>query len=135
CERALDRPLGALRAGDLHARLLRRRAAAARRVLPRPRSGRASGVRRGSRAGGRRSAARPLAAGQRAPAQAPGCSSLQRAGGRGDTLSATIPKRTDTRFHGGTAAADDIDCRALAAELRAAIEGEVRFDTGSRALY
>ena len=36
-ERALDRRLGPLRAGDLGARLLRRRAAAASRVLPRPR--------------------------------------------------------------------------------------------------
>jgi FAD/FMN-containing dehydrogenase/Fe-S oxidoreductase len=31
--------------------------------------------------------------------------------------------------------ADEVDRRALAAELRASIEGEVRFDTGSRALY
>ncbi|MGH2976881.1 MAG: FAD-binding oxidoreductase, partial [Gaiellaceae bacterium] len=31
--------------------------------------------------------------------------------------------------------ADEVDRRSLAAELRAAIEGEVRFDTGSRALY
>ncbi|MFL5914026.1 MAG: FAD-binding and (Fe-S)-binding domain-containing protein [Gaiellaceae bacterium] len=39
------------------------------------------------------------------------------------------------RFHGGTVAADEVDRRGLAADLRAAIEGEVRFDTGSRALY
>ncbi len=31
--------------------------------------------------------------------------------------------------------AQDVDRRALAADLRAAIEGEVRFDAGSRALY
>src|SRR5439155_668385 len=53
----------------------------------------------------------------------------------GDTLSTTIRKRADTRFHGGAVAADEVDRRGLAADLRAAIEGEVRFDTGSRALY
>ena len=31
--------------------------------------------------------------------------------------------------------ADEVDRKSLAAALRAAIEGEVRFDTGSRALY
>ncbi|TML52451.1 MAG: FAD-binding oxidoreductase, partial [Actinobacteria bacterium] len=60
---------------------------------------------------------------------------MQRAAGRGDTLSTTIRRRTDTRFHGGAVQADEVDRRSLAAELRAAIEGEVRFDAGSRALY
>ena len=50
-------------------------------------------------------------------------------------MSIQIPKRIDTRFRGGMAAVEEIDRRSLAAELRAAIEGEVRFDTGSRALY
>jgi FAD/FMN-containing dehydrogenase/Fe-S oxidoreductase len=50
-------------------------------------------------------------------------------------MSIVIPKRIDTRFRGGMAAVEEIDRRSLAAELRAAIEGEVRFDTGSRALY
>ncbi len=70
-ERALDRHLRPLRAGDLDACLLRRRAAPAPRVLPRPRPDRGDGVRRRSRARGRRPAARSLAAGQRARAQAP----------------------------------------------------------------
>jgi FAD/FMN-containing dehydrogenase/Fe-S oxidoreductase len=41
-------------------------------------------------------------------------------------VSAVVPRR-------GRAA--EVDRRALAAELRAAVEGEVRFDTGARALY
>ncbi len=39
------------------------------------------------------------------------------------------PRRTDARSSSG------IDADALAADLRATIEGEVRFDDGSRALY
>src|SRR5437764_535397 len=44
-------------------------------------------------------------------------------------------KPANARFHGGAVKADEVDRRSLAAELRAAIEGEVRFDAGSRALY
>ena len=80
-------------------------------------------------------AAGPLAAGQRARAQARGRRSLRRPARGGDTLSTTIRRPTDTRFHGGAVQADEVDRRSLAAELRAAIEGEVRFDAGSRALY
>jgi FAD/FMN-containing dehydrogenase/Fe-S oxidoreductase len=50
-------------------------------------------------------------------------------------MSISIPKRIDPRFRGGMAAVEDIDRRSLGADLRGAIEGEVRFDTGSRALY
>ena len=50
-------------------------------------------------------------------------------------MSITTPRRTETRFHGGAVHADEVDRRSLAADLRAAIEGEVRFDAGSRALY
>jgi len=50
-------------------------------------------------------------------------------------VSTTVPKRIDTRFRGGMAGVEEIDRRSLASDLRAAIEGEVRFDTGSRALY
>src|SRR3954447_1527913 len=134
-ERTVDRRLGPLRARDLDARLLRRRATAAPRVLPRPRPGRGDALRRRPRAGRRCPAAQPVAAGQRARAQASGGCSIQRAAGRGDTLSTAISRRTDTRFHGGAVQADEVDRRSLAAELRAAIEGEVRFDAGSRALY
>ncbi len=50
-------------------------------------------------------------------------------------MSISVPKRIDTRFRGGIAGVEEIDRRSLANDLRAAIEGEVRFDTGSRALY
>jgi FAD/FMN-containing dehydrogenase/Fe-S oxidoreductase len=50
-------------------------------------------------------------------------------------VSIAIPKRIDTRFRGGMAGVEEIDRRSLAEAMRAAIEGEVRFDTGSRALY
>ncbi|HEU5368985.1 MAG TPA: FAD-binding oxidoreductase, partial [Ktedonobacterales bacterium] len=38
-------------------------------------------------------------------------------------------------LHNGAVAAPGVDAGALAAELRAAVRGEVRFDQGSRALY
>ncbi len=47
----------------------------------------------------------------------------------------TVPQRIDPRFRGGMASAEEIDRRALARELRDQLEGEVRFDTASRALY
>ena len=50
-------------------------------------------------------------------------------------MSISIPKRIDARFRGGMAAVEEIDRRSLAADLRTAIEGEVRFDAGARALY
>jgi len=46
-----------------------------------------------------------------------------------------VPKRVDTRYAGGMAGVEHLDRRALANDLRDAIEGEVRFDTASRALY
>jgi FAD/FMN-containing dehydrogenase/Fe-S oxidoreductase len=46
-----------------------------------------------------------------------------------------VPERVDTRFRGGMASVVEIDRRTLARELRAELEGEVRFDTASRALY
>src|SRR5207237_10749626 len=103
--------------------------------VPRPGRERGDAVRGGPRARGRGPAARPVAAGQRprAPPQRRG--SVRRAARGGDTVSATIPKRTETRVQGGTAGVEKIDRRSIAAELRAAIEGEVRFDTASRALY
>src|SRR5215472_12116877 len=75
------------------------------------------------------------AIGERARAHAPGRRSIQRAARGGDTLSTTIRQPADTRAHGGAVDAGEIDRRALAADLRAAIEGEVRFDAGSRAIY
>ena len=46
-----------------------------------------------------------------------------------------IPARVDTRFRGGMAAVETIDRIGLAADLRKEVEGEVRFDTATRALY
>ncbi len=43
--------------------------------------------------------------------------------------------RTGTRSHRSASGHEDVDRRALAADLRAAVEGEVRFDTATRALY
>jgi FAD/FMN-containing dehydrogenase/Fe-S oxidoreductase len=50
-------------------------------------------------------------------------------------MSMQIPSRVDTRFRGGMAAVETIDRIGLAGDLRKAIEGEVRFDTATRALY
>ena len=50
-------------------------------------------------------------------------------------MSMKIPARVDTRFRGGMAALEQIDRIALAADLRKEVEGEVRFDTATRALY
>ena len=48
---------------------------------------------------------------------------------------ATVPARVDPRFRGGMAGAVEIDRAGLAKALRGTVEGEVRFDTASRALY
>jgi FAD/FMN-containing dehydrogenase/Fe-S oxidoreductase len=47
----------------------------------------------------------------------------------------TIPARVDARFEGGMAATATIDVRALRRRLEQKLEGEVRFDAGSKALY
>jgi FAD/FMN-containing dehydrogenase/Fe-S oxidoreductase len=47
----------------------------------------------------------------------------------------TIPARVDTRFRGGMAAAASVDVRSLRLSLERELEGEVRFDAGSKALY
>jgi FAD/FMN-containing dehydrogenase/Fe-S oxidoreductase len=47
----------------------------------------------------------------------------------------TVPARVDVRFEGGMAAATTIDVRGLRRELERTVEGEVRFDTASKALY
>jgi FAD/FMN-containing dehydrogenase/Fe-S oxidoreductase len=47
----------------------------------------------------------------------------------------TIPARVDTRFRGGMSAAATVDARGLRRELEQAVEGEVRFDTASKAMY
>ncbi len=57
---------------------------------------------------------------------------LERLRGNGTV---TVPRRIDTRYRGGMAAGLEIDRRALAADLHAALEGEVRFDVAARALY
>lgn len=45
------------------------------------------------------------------------------------------PARVDPRFRGGMAAATTVDVDALRRRLEQQLEGEVRFDSGSRALY
>src|SRR5918911_3194850 len=47
----------------------------------------------------------------------------------------TIPARVDIRYRGGMAGAASIDVRGLRRTLEETVEGEVRFDAGSKALY
>jgi FAD/FMN-containing dehydrogenase/Fe-S oxidoreductase len=47
----------------------------------------------------------------------------------------TIPARVDVRYHGGMAGASTVDVRGLRRRLEETVEGEVRFDAGSKALY
>ncbi len=47
----------------------------------------------------------------------------------------TIPAHVDPRFKGGMQAAASIDVRALRRRLAQEVQGEVRFDTQSKALY
>jgi FAD/FMN-containing dehydrogenase/Fe-S oxidoreductase len=47
----------------------------------------------------------------------------------------TIPARVDSRFRGGMASTAEVDLRALRRALEEEVEGEVRFDAGSKALY
>src|SRR5579885_3038303 len=47
----------------------------------------------------------------------------------------TIPARVDTWFRGGMSATSNIDVRGLRRRLEETVEGEVRFDAGSKALY
>jgi FAD/FMN-containing dehydrogenase len=49
--------------------------------------------------------------------------------------SETVPARVDTRFRGGMSAADQVDVRGLRRRLAETVQGEVRFDTASKALY
>ena len=74
---ALARALGALRAVDPRPSLLRGRAAAPPRVLPRPRPRRATPLRRRPRARRRRAAARPLAPRERARVQTRRCRAVR----------------------------------------------------------
>src|SRR5438105_10722212 len=47
----------------------------------------------------------------------------------------TIPVRVDTRFAGGMAGATSVNVRDLRRRLEREVQGEVRFDTGAKALY
>ena len=47
----------------------------------------------------------------------------------------TIPAHVDPRFKGGMQSAASIDVRALRRRLAQEVQGEVRFDTQSKALY
>src|SRR5581483_10006738 len=119
--RARPRRLRPLRAAAVRPRHVRDPERAPHRVLPRPHPLRGQAPRRRPRTGRRLAAAGPLARRPR-----PGAERV---------VSTTVPKRIDTRFRGGMAGVEEIDRRSLASDLRAAIEGEVRFDTGRRALY
>lgn len=46
-----------------------------------------------------------------------------------------IPVRVDQRFRGGMAAESTIDVRGLRRRLEQTVQGEVRFDTASKAMY
>jgi FAD/FMN-containing dehydrogenase/Fe-S oxidoreductase len=46
-----------------------------------------------------------------------------------------VPVKTDARFRGPPSGTIEVDRRRLGADLRSAIEGEVRFGAGDRALY
>jgi FAD/FMN-containing dehydrogenase/Fe-S oxidoreductase len=47
----------------------------------------------------------------------------------------SVPARVDGRFRGGMAAQDTIDVRGLRRRLQETVQGEVRFDTQSKAMY
>src|SRR5947207_10685319 len=47
----------------------------------------------------------------------------------------TIPARVDTRYRGGMSATAAVDTRGLRRRLEQTVEGEVRFDTASKAMY
>lgn len=51
------------------------------------------------------------------------------------TTTETVPARIDVRYAGGMAGADTIDVRGLRKRREETVEGEVRFDTQSKALY
>src|SRR5205807_199178 len=111
----------------LGTRALRGREAPPPRVVPRPRADRAHALRRVPRARRRRGASRQVAAGTRTRVQA-----RRRGALRGFVKVAAKP---DTRFRTPPAAVENVDARALAADLHRALEGEVRFGAGTRALY
>ena len=101
--------LGALRARRFGARPLCRADAAPPGVVPRPRAHRAHVLRRLPRAGGRRAAARPVE---------------------------TRPRpRIQTRRRSEVRGRMSVDAKKLARDLHGTVEGEVRFDAGTRALY
>jgi FAD/FMN-containing dehydrogenase/Fe-S oxidoreductase len=47
----------------------------------------------------------------------------------------TIPARVDTRYRGGMSATDTVDTRGLRRRLEQTVQGEVRFDTATKAMY
>ncbi|HET9101871.1 MAG TPA: FAD-linked oxidase C-terminal domain-containing protein, partial [Solirubrobacteraceae bacterium] len=47
----------------------------------------------------------------------------------------TVPARVDSRFAGGMQASSSIDIRALRQRLEQEVQGEVRFDTATKAIY
>jgi FAD/FMN-containing dehydrogenase len=47
----------------------------------------------------------------------------------------TIPARVDPRFAGGMSATASVDVHLLRQRLEETVQGEVRFDTASKALY
>src|SRR5207248_1507190 len=96
------------------------------RVLPRPRPDGVAPLRRRARARGRRAAARPDAPRPRPRPQTR----------RSETMGRVkVPAKPDPRFRTRPVATEEVDVRGLEHDLRARLEGEVRFSSGDRALY
>jgi FAD/FMN-containing dehydrogenase/Fe-S oxidoreductase len=51
------------------------------------------------------------------------------------TTTETVPARVDPRFSGGMSAMATVDVRGLRRRLEETVQGEVRFDTASKAMY
>src|SRR5439155_5703909 len=113
-----DRALRSLCTAVVGSRVLCCAESEAPRVLPRPRAGRGVALRRRPRAGGRRAAARPLAARERARAPP---------GRRGALRGVKVPAKTTPGIRMRPVATAEVDVRALEHELRKRLEGEVRF--------
>src|SRR5690349_15536737 len=129
--------LGPLRAFRPRSPRLRAVGTPAYRIFPRSCSHRAHAVRRRRDAGPRTASSGSFTAGNRPRVQACGCRTICR-------MSASFPIHIDRRQQSASDGASDakrrelamrIDAAGLEADLKASIEGEVRFDPGSRALY
>ncbi len=121
------RPLRALRTVGKCRRLLCGAEPPTPRILPRPRATGANALRRRPRAAAWRAATRPLSSRQRPRAEA-----CRRGAIRGLMR---VPAHPDTRFASPPTAFEEVDVRGLEHDLALAVEGDVRFRPGDRALY